>query len=260
MIYLLKNKKSKSARSLAKALGVKCITLDKLHKVKNNDTVINWGVSSNDEDTDFYTINSLGNVSNASCKLETFRLLSANGISIPPYMTHMDTVKDYLREGQWKKVVCRTKLRSYGGRGIVIARTDEEVVEAPLYTKYIKKDNEFRVHVIHGSVRLTQVKLKLSPESLEERGITEVNNLIRNLDNGWVFSSDVAERLDDNLLSEIRTLAINTAEILGLNFCAVDIILSKKGKLYVLEANTAPGLSDITLPIYSKYILSDLVD
>jgi D-alanine-D-alanine ligase-like ATP-grasp enzyme len=50
-------------------------------------------------------------------------------------------------------------------------------------------------------------------------------------------------------MTEHSISAVNT---LGLDFGAVDLIVAKDGRVYVLEVNTAPGIEGITLEKYVK--------
>lgn len=258
-MLLLKNRKSRSARLLAKALGVKCITASTLNHKHYRKLILNWGVSfaSFQKNTTVRlpmgtsVINKSESVVIASNKLLTFELLSsAPEVTLPEYSTDSNEVKDNLSSNLWGKVVCRTTLTGHSGAGIVIARSPMEVVDAPLYTNYIKKGDEYRVHIV-GDDLLIQKKKKLSPESLEKKGITNVNSLVRNLDNGWVYSTNF--EISDNIKYLLGDMAIRSISALGLDFGAVDIIVEKDtNALVVLEVNTAPGLSDVTLPFYVK--------
>jgi len=53
---------------------------------------------------------------------------------------------------QGYNVYCRTSLHGKGGEDIVIASTVDELVDAPLYTKGVNADKEYRVHVFKGKV------------------------------------------------------------------------------------------------------------
>jgi D-alanine-D-alanine ligase-like ATP-grasp enzyme len=59
-----------------------------------------------------------------------------------------------------------------------------------------------------------------------------------------------------NVTQELKDIAIGSVNILGLNFGAVDVIYNEKeNKYYVLEVNTAPGLSGTTLEKYVDAII-----
>lgn len=110
------------------------------------------------------------------------------------------------------------------------------------FVKYQKKKNEYRVHVFNGSViDITQKK--------KRKGVT-VDTKIRNYHNGWVYCRD-----DVYIPEGIELLAIRTIKALNLHFGAVDIIWNElQNKCYVLEVNTAPGLTGTTLERYADAI------
>ena len=86
-----------------------------------------------------------------------------------------------------------------------------------------------------------QKKRRVS-DLLEEE---QVDENIRNHNNGWVFCRDNLNRIEEN-----EILALNTIKALNLDFGAVDIIRDVNRKSYVLEVNTAPGLMGTTLQNY----------
>ncbi len=76
----------------------------------------------------------------------------------------------------------------------------------------------------------------------------QVNWKIRSYANGFLFSRYGIYP------SEARDqLAVKAVAALGLDFGAVDLI-EDKGKFYVLEVNTAPGIEDEMVPIYAEAI------
>ena len=168
------------------------------------------------------------------------RSLKDTGI-VPPFT---ENPQEALKMAENGMVVARTLLRANSGRGIVLVeRGSETIPTAPLYVKYIKKKKEFRVHVFKGSVLFLQEKKKRKGE-LNER----VNWQIRNHSNGFIFAHNDVEIGKEGL--DKAVLACNT---LGLDFGAVDVIWNERdNKYYVLEVNTAPGITGETLNIYSN--------
>lgn len=143
-------------------------------------------------------------------------------------------------------IVCRTVLRGSQGTGIVVAENGEQVVEAPLYTKYFKKKKEFRVHVLHGNV--IDVQEKRAKAAYD--GTRDVR--VRNLANGYVFCRDgVVEP------PGLRELAAKATAALGYSLGAVDIAYNEHlGRLAVLEVNANPGMQGTTLENYANAIVT----
>ena len=145
--------------------------------------------------------------------------------------------------GQGFLVVARTILNGNSGAGIVLVNPGEELVRAPLYVKYVPKKQEYRVHVFQGNV--VDVQRKARRKDVPDDAI---DWKIRNHANGFIFArgEDLGEVPQDVLDQSV--LAMN---LCGLDFGAVDVIYNdKEAKAYVLEVNTAPGLSGSTLDGY----------
>lgn len=238
------NMGSASAKALAEALGIKRIKHDgKALPIKERNHVINWGASRIDRipAVDFYKIlNHPAAVKKASNKLETFKAL--DGVcSIPEWTESREEAVKWLEDGSL--VVCREKLNGHSGKGIVLADSILKVVNAPLYTKYIPKAQEYRLHVFQGEVFFVQRKAR-KKEIPDE----QINWKVRNHANGFIFAHNEGVELP----GEARNNAILAVAALGLDFGAVDMIYNQKqDKYYVLEVNTACGLEGETL---NKYV------
>ncbi|MEE9401439.1 MAG: hypothetical protein V3V32_05425 [Dehalococcoidia bacterium] len=115
---------------------------------------------------------------------------------------------------------------------------------ADYYVAYIKKEREFRVHIINGqSVRMCE---KI-PRDRAGRAST-----VWNSDNSHFSFADIAPR---EVRQTVRQVAKNAVEALGMDFGAVDIMWHR-GEALVLEVNSAPSLTenDSTLERYVEHI------
>jgi len=234
---------SRGSRALSEELRHRGVNSRLLHmqnsvyRQQASDLVINWGVTNKDRG-----INK--NAHLACNKLRALCLMSLKDIPLPPFTTNIEKAWEWAEKGH--TVVCRTTLRGSGGVGIVLATTKEEVVDAPLYTKYVKKTQEYRVHVFDGEIIDAQRKAR-------DRSVPDddVNWQIRNHSNGFVF---VREGV--NILDSVSDMCKQAIIALGLTFGAVDLIYNEHyNKWYVLEVNTAPGLEGITLDSYTNAII-----
>jgi hypothetical protein len=247
-VYLYGYKRaSASLRGLQEALleqGVRCVRRD-AHTQKlprESDMVLMWGVSSTPHWVPRYYVNTPYAIAVASNKLLTFqRFKEAGDVPIPEFTTDIEEATGWLPKA-W--CVCRTILNSSGGKGIVLAKTQADIVNAPLYVKYKRKQKEFRVHVWKGTIIDVQEKRR-------RQGEEPTNVYLRNHDNGWVFChTNIVEPAD------LRGAALRAVSALALDFGAVDIIYNEKTeKLFVLEVNTAPGIEGITLNKYVEALL-----
>mgnify|MGYP001607543360 CR=1 FL=1 len=229
---------SESARDLARALGVKRIIPDGGYSPRSSTMVLNWG-NSHPRFRHGNYLNKPEAVAVAANKLSTLIKLKANGISVPDFTTDRQVANRWLEDDF--RVVARRILTGSSGEGIVIVRPGGTLPAAPLYTKYTKKDQEFRVHVFKD--RIIDVC-----EKRKRNGEEPSDSLIRTHNNGWVFCRD-----DVYCPQDVRQLAIRAVSVLGLDFGALDVIC-RNGSAWVLEVNTAPGIQGSTLDCYVEAI------
>lgn len=176
-------------------------------------------------------------------KLTQFQRFANANVSSPEFTTDRSVAAGWCVDGI--TVVCRTLLRSSEGRGIVVAEREDQLVPARLYTKYVKKKKEFRVHVLNGQVIDVQEKRKRKdhPNDRDTR--------VRNVANGYVFCR---EGLVEP--AGLRELASQACAALGYNLGAVDIVFNERSNTcFVLEVNATPGMEGTTLEKYSNAII-----
>lgn len=240
------NEGSEGGKALAGALGIKRLKHEgskfKGHKSK---TVINWGSSKLPEEVEkCVVLNKSRQVALCTDKLKFFDYIDGMDdddfvVNLPDWTTNPEDVLKWVADGQ---VVCaRTILNGHSAQGLVLIEKPEDFVKAPLYTLYIPKKHEFRVHVVAGEVIDVQRKAKkIDAEKVDWR--------IRNLANGFIYAREGFDVPDVVLMQGFAAISA-----VGLDFGAVDIIWNEKhDKAYVLEINTAPGLMGTTLELYTK--------
>lgn len=178
-------------------------------------------------------------------KLTQLTKFKENNVATVDFTTDRVVAAEWLADGT--PVFARTLLRSSEGKGIVVAETAEQLVAAPLYTKYFKKKAEYRVHVFNGQVLDVQQKRKRKEVNEDGR-----NPRIRNLANGYVFCRDGIVEPDG-----LRDLAVRATTALGYSLGAVDIVYNEHHRqLAVLEVNANPGLQGTTLENYANAIVA----
>lgn len=231
---------SKGAKALAEALGGKVLKLVGSKFVpKDDDVIINWGNTNTILEG---VLNTAGRIKGASNKLLFFNNMAAvNPEIIPKFWTQKEDIPN-----EEYPIVCRTVLAGHSGEGIVIADSPADLVDCPLYVKYMKKKEEYRVHLgrkgDEPSVIVVQRKAKCN-------GAENVNWKIRSHNNGFVFV-----RNNVNPPPCVIEAAIKSFEASSLDFGAIDVIYnSQTEKAYVLEINTAPGLEGTTVTDYATY-------
>jgi hypothetical protein len=234
---------SKGAELLSKALGIKRIKRKESEfKGSADRIVINWGCS--ELPVEIYKCRILNHpsfVSNVINKLYFFKYMTdAPDPPLVPLWTTSQTVAQIWSD-LGMTVVVRNTLTGHGGDGIIIVTPKEvfPVKIAPLYTQYINKTHEFRVHVMKGKIFDYQEKVPAKD--------TEPKNwYIRNHDNGFKFV-----RGGITLPEDVRKQSLKAFVASGLDFCSADVVYdSKTGKAYILELNTASGLVGKTVDSY----------
>lgn len=229
---------SVSAKTLALTIGGKVLRhVKSVFRPRAGDLIVNWGASDFPQWGAATTLNA--SVAAASCKLESFTRMKNAGVVVPDFWTDSAGIPD-----DAFPIVCRTKLRGHSGDGIVIADTRDELVAAPLYVRYVKKAQEYRVHVFNGEAFFVQRKARRHAEE-------NPNWKVRNLAGGFVF----VEAGEDDIPQPVMDQSIIAAAAIGVDFGGVDIIWNEhEGKAYVLEINTACGLEDRTAAHYGQQI------
>lgn len=249
---------SQSARALASSLAAPLIRhTGSTFRGSQAKTVINWGSSKLPEQV--LNCNVLNKQAVVKCAGNKLRFFEHQTIGTSPgtptsvtsdlfprlvmWTSNKDNALRWLTEGC--TIVTRTVLTGHSGSGIIIVEPGSELPDAPLYTKYVKKDSEWRVHVMktgsnsEGSVIDIQRKIR-NPDQ------EPTNWQVRSHANGFIFVRNEINPPPDVVEQALR--AFNRS---GLDFGAVDVIFNRhQDRAYVLEINTAPGLQGQTVESY----------
>lgn len=231
---------SSAAFKLAKQAGFKRCKVGKV--LKAQDIFVNWGAKDIHVGVFHHQkiLNCPENVMKAANKLTAFEYMAEGGVQTVPWCRPANKLilDDWVAKGHI--IVGRTSLTGHSGHGIIIMEKGSPIQPALLYTQYIFKEREFRVHVIGGEVIDTQQKIRDPHKEV-------FSWKIRSHENGFIFARNNISQ------SEKRDiLAVAACNALGLDFGAVDIVEDKKGAFYVLEVNTAPGLEGQTITKYAE--------
>ncbi len=243
MFIFSHNKFSQGAKKLAEELGCRLIRHENSRFTgQRAPWVVNWGYPGVPLPwmERVRLLNAPRVIERVSNKLTFFQLIhEANWI--PKWAEERHVAEDWARDG--KKVVCRTLLNASGGRGIVIASTVDELVDAPLYVQYIPKKSEYRVHIFDGEIIDIQQKVsKAGGEPLDWK--------VRSHANGFIY-----QRANIHPPASVCDNANGAMAATDLHFGAVDVIYNEKqDRAYVLEINTAPGLEGQTVQSYARAI------
>lgn len=285
---------SEGAQNLRAALnGIILRASGSTYTGRGDRALINWG-SSNAEARRLWEVanpeqrlNNPAAVNVAGNKLTSLRLLNQRQVPIMPFWergNHQE-VLDYVKNGG--RVYARGELRGHSGSGITVImhRADRQVDEV------LNRDNgnRFSLFLVDGTTGLSSIENTFNQVELFTQGIQGVrrewrihvfrrqpilaqlklrsrdhfsgsNSLIRNLDNGWIYSVNF-ERSKFPEVQQMEQLAVQAVQALGLDFGAVDLIYrprssTRNEQSCVLEVNTAPGLEEgaSTLRVYTEAI------
>lgn len=239
---------SSSCKALGRALKIKRIRkAGSSFKPRTGDLVINWGCGDKNAPEEYRNwfggriLNHPLSVSVAVDKRDSLKALVDYLLPVVPFTEDPLTAEAWLSADN--RVYARHKVTAHSGEGIEILYPGMDVPKASLYTKGISgKRREFRLHVGMGGVFHKQTKKRVNGW----RDNPYFSNEIRNKHTGWVYSLDA-----EHITEEIEDLAVQSLNALGLDFGAVDIVATKD-QVFILEVNTAVGLSNPTT--LSKYV------
>tara|TARA_R110000803_G_scaffold80261_5_gene146076 strand:- start:14282 stop:15094 length:813 start_codon:yes stop_codon:yes gene_type:complete len=247
---------SKSAFKLATSLGVQRVRPRGRYVPRPTDLIFNWGCTPRDFSWDPFTplfVNSPSYVGLAADKTYFFPYAKefwdeeTRELTLLAYTEDRNSVDLWLDDGH--KVVARWVVNGHSGRGIKVVSSmtelqhlEEVLGQAVFFTKYVKKRDEYRVHVVNGEV--IDVQQKRNPTVLS----TPADYQIRSHDNGWIFCREDVE-IPDNIKAE----CVDFVSTFGLDFGALDILHNQHyNGWWIVELNTAPGLEGQTLDNYSR--------
>lgn len=188
-------------------------------------------------------LNSLSALNLAANKTQALTTLRNAQVPTVEFTTNAAEAQAWVANGS--TVYARATLNDHSGEGITVHSPDENptVPAVPLYTKGITSQRrEWRVHVFKGKISYVQLK-KRRDGWREDPNYRED---VRNHHTGWIYSTNPANQVPSDAV--LRS-AYDAVAALGLDFGAVDII-SRQEDVWVLEVNTAPGLTGTTLETY----------
>lgn len=212
-----------------------------------------------------------GTASHLTNKREFFNTFRSSDI-VSPYLPrvfyNLDDANSFLHGAnqagtRYPVLVERQVLNGTNGDGILFLKnTDTATRLANLWTQYIRKTHEYRVHVVGNDIIHTQIK-KIPTASLA--GVTEEAKqdifTLRNFDNGWRYSTDTDLPGPVFTAASSFISAINRKRTTGVHIpdvYALDIVYnSRHACAYILEANRAPGLSEVTVEKYADAFIAN---
>jgi glutathione synthase/RimK-type ligase-like ATP-grasp enzyme len=242
---LYSNATSVTGKVLKQVLGINGGTMPSQNR---DDVLIRWGATVSVPKKAGKTLNKQSAITLATQKLASLNVMQEKHISVPVVLQPNEAAKwmSYAKGALLGRRVNHTQ-----GKDIVFCLQTSDVARAltlptserpDFFTAYIPTKREFRVHVFGNEV------IKVSEKVLTDLSKFKVS-WIRNFENGFTFKN--VTELVPQLKNQMNDLSIAAVQALGLDFGAVDVVLSDDGKLYVLEVNTGPSLSDNSVKEYA---------
>lgn len=229
--FLLYHSKTfRTGKALAKDLGASCGKM----LPYESEALVRWGsaVDMGRDGKYRVVLNRAYSILLASNKLAALKKWKDAGLSVPDFM---QTTPQFAAGQVW----LGRDLSGFGGKDIV-PYSAAPCGHHAWYSLFIPNDREYRLHVVGGEVVRTQRKYLERPHERK-------SEYIQNHTNGYVFKAPQMRLNRDR-----EQLAINAVKELELDFGAVDLIVDPNGKAYLLEVNTAPGCSPLTLSAYAR--------
>lgn len=132
------------------------------------------------------------------------------------------------------------RMHSQGGVGIYKAKTKARRV-GEYYQEFIKdRKYELRIHAFSW--------LSENEWAVQKR-LGDKDVIAWNFHNGGKFQT-VHNPDKYNIFKEARKVSAKVLKIRGMQFGAIDFIVTQKEQLYFLEINSAPGFTELSEPIY----------
>lgn len=241
MSYILRPKAFavESGPIMAETAGIGLVRSDEEAPAGEHDYVFRWGCTAR-------VPNGPKMVNKRSALLTVgdkrkFRLkCAAEGLAPRSWGTWQKFAEDHL-DGNMGAVVIRPEEHARSEH-IYLCKTPWSVIEAaekiagPLYiSEYIPKVAEYRVMVVSGRAVWVIKKIPKDRDAVSW---------------GCVDEGDFAYVGWDDWQNNVVMNAIASFNLSGLDFGAVDVIVSAKGEAFTLEINTAPAVT----PYYAKTI------
>lgn len=236
MIFLLYHRTSRpTGRVIADAFGAKRGYGTNLLRGVVPDVFLRWGSSREVPFQAGVCVQRAAAIRQAADKLVTFGLLREAGVPIPDFTPIRAHANGWSVAG--KTVLGRTR-HGARGRGIHVYEPGDWMDNHQLFVEFIPNDREYRLHVVGDKVVRVQRKYLDFPEQAGD-------GFVKNHEHGYRFRAP-----RQRLRPDREQAAIDAVKALGLDFGAVDLVIDRDDKAWVLEVNTAPACSCITATAY----------
>jgi len=223
-----------SGKRLAKHLDIPCYSPKFGRPPVQPKVLFNWGYWGCKLPIYYlfsYIVNSDRSVYQTADKVLAYQIMQEHQIPVPDWTITHCSAKILLDLAPTHTILAR-KNHCKGGRGIQVVSNPDEIPYADFYTVFIDKQWEGRAHVFQGKIL----------DIVEKRPLTvdAINSVAWNKKQGFKFFHELS--ITSEQVKTAKELSARAVNIFQLDFGVVDIILDH-GQFYILEVNTAPGVS-----------------
>ncbi len=170
-------------------------------------------------------------------KLKQYEFFKANDIPHAPFSVNIEDAKKWLKNGH--AVVCREFIKSQKGNGLHVAASLDDLVEAKVYTKYMKKKREFRVNLFQHKV--VNIREKVGQAS---------KWFIATQANGY-STTHVKTPISNE--AYLRSIAEAASHVSSSDFIGVDVGYNAfYDEYFVLEVNSGPSIEGSSVGDFVK--------
>lgn len=276
-----------TGQALADALNLSGTKL-KPGNLRQGDIIVGWGTKTNDpvQLGGATVLNHPDKIRDNRNKMTTLTTLAAHRDTkdaIAPFFTGAGIIAELGRRRTAMKLplVGRTNFHQ-GGKGFWLCMNKQHVQKAvddgaQYFQNYIDIKDEYRLHVAFGEVIYAVKKVEnpsdagwiaqrkekvLEVASKSNRDLDEAtldyvlgrlvkeaalpDRIIRSNKKGWKFAGITL----NNVASNLKSTAIRSVGLIGLDFGAVDCAIGLDNNPYIIEINSGPGLQQTALQKY----------
>lgn len=188
-----------------------------------------------------------------------FVALCSDKLAFASYFNNKFYMPTFIRDRQPTDdefpIVIRRTLYGWGGKGIVMC-PDRETFDSnwrgDYWTRFVKTEMEFRVHVLGGNIGRLFRKVRIIVDGVRP---DEDEFPIRTFKSG---NYRYSLWNDTNSFPSLTALVSELSSDIEGKFFALDVgKLPGKDEWFIFEANSAPGINQFTAQVYAKYLIEE---
>lgn len=192
-------------------------------------------------------INTVESIQNCSNKIRMKELFSEGKIKSPKFFSVDDVTKKKVHFPLVKKLFFRSR-----GQGMKLINNEEELKKVLAsgrkdiyFEEYFNGSREYRLHVSELGCFYTCRKLRKT--GAKERWFFNSSNC------NWILEDNKLYNKPENFDAIVKECQ-KALKVLGLDFAAFDVRVSKDGTFVIIEANSAPSFGEITTTKYIEHL------